>query len=151
MKRFLMVGALVFVALMAWGQNYSLQPAYGSVTLNAGFHPDPYTVTVVAGGHIDISNLRGVSAYGRVADAPDFDLYYENAGQYRMTIKVDNTRADTILLVNDPSGRWHFNDDTNGLNPAITFNNPQSGLYDIWVGTIDGNTANARLVLTEMD
>lgn len=147
MKRYLLVGILVLVALGASAQNWQLQPTYGTVNLTWNFQPDPYRQGVVAGGSIDLSKL---GYYGYVADAPDFDLRY-TAGEYRMTIRVENTSADTLLLVNAPDGSWHFNDDTDGLDPAITFNPPQSGLYDIWVGTYDGSYADATLVITELD
>jgi hypothetical protein len=44
-------------------------------------------------------------------------------------------RDDTVLLVNTPDGEWHCNDDFSGLDPALTFETPQEGQYDIWVGT----------------
>ena len=147
MKRFLFVGLLVLVALGAYAQNYQLQPTYGDVSLSAGFQPDPFRRDVVAGGSLSLSKQ---GYYGYVADAPDFDLRYSSGG-YRLTIKIENTDADTLLLVNAPDGSWHFNDDTNGLDPAVTFNSPLDGLYDIWVGTFDGNYADATLVITEMD
>ena len=34
--------------------DYSLDPTYGSETLEEGFLPDPYTVDLVAGGSIDL-------------------------------------------------------------------------------------------------
>ena len=35
-----------------------------------------------------------------------------------------------MLLVNAPDGSWFYSDDYRGTNPAITFQNPQEGLYD---------------------
>ncbi len=139
---FLVVGALGVGA-----QDWQLQPTYGDTELAAGFQPDPFEQTVVAGGTIDLSEL---GYYGYVAEAPDFDLRY-TSGEYQLTIKVENTNADTLLLVNTPDGQWHFNDDSNGLDPAITFSPPQDGLYDIWIGTLNGEYADARLVITERD
>jgi hypothetical protein len=147
MKRILFVGLLVLVALGVSGQDWQLQPTYGEVSLTGGFQPDPFRRDVVAGGSIDISQL---GYYGYVADAPDFDLRYVPAG-YRLTIKVENTSADTLLLINAPDGQWHFNDDSNGLDPAISFDAPLEGLYDIWIGSYDGNFSEATLVITEMD
>jgi hypothetical protein len=113
-----------------------------------GYVDDPFRVELLAGGAVDIASL---GYYGYVADAPDFDLYY-TSGPYRLTIKVESAASDTVLLVNAPDGSWHFNDDTNGLNPAISFNKPMDGLYDIWVGTFDdGGYVDATLAITEMD
>lgn len=138
---------LVMSVIGAGAQDWELQPTYGETELAAGFEPDPFEQSVVAGGSMDLSDL---GYYGYVADAPDFDLRY-TSGEFELTIKVENTDADTLLLVNGPDGRWHFNDDSDGLDPAITFSPPRDGLYDIWVGTIDGDYAEATLVITERD
>ena len=42
--------AVNFLGSTAQAQNWNLHPSYGSVTLNAGFVPDPRTRTVRAGG-----------------------------------------------------------------------------------------------------
>ena len=58
--------------------------------------------------------------------------------------------SDAILLINAPDGSWYYSDDYRGSNPAITFANPQAGLYDIWIGSYDGSRRNpAILVFTE--
>jgi len=149
MKRTIaLLGVFLVVGVLGVGaQDWQLQPTYGDTELAAGFQPDPFEQTVVAGGTIDLSEL---GYYGYVAEAPDFDLRY-TSGEYQLTIKVENTNADTLLLVNTPDGQWHFNDDSNGLDPAITFSPPQDGLYDIWIGTLNGEYADARLVITERD
>ena len=66
--------------------------------------------------------------------------------------------ADATLLVNLPNTRWRCNDDHghsdwgNSLMPAIDFRNPQSGRYDVWVGTYDASRRNpATLYVTELD
>lgn len=147
MKRTIVLIGMVVVAGALSAQDWQLQPTYGETELTAGFEPDPFEQSVVAGGSIDLSEL---GYYGYVADAPDFDLRY-TSGEYQLTIKVENTTADTLLLVNGPDGRWHFNDDSAGLDPAITFSPPRDGLYDIWIGTVDGEYADATLVITERD
>ncbi len=68
------------------------------------------------------------------------------------TSAVDVGGADAVLLVNAPDGSWHYNDDYRGTNPAITFYDPQQGLYDIWIGSYDGSRRNpGRLIFTELD
>lgn len=147
MKKVLLLSVvLVIIAGAAFAQDWSEPPTFGEADLEWGFSPDPYVVELTAGGNADLS---GIGYYGYVMDAPDFDLYYE-AGDYQLTIKVE-AKADTILLVSDPDGNWLFNDDTNGLNPAIILGNPDSGLYDIWVGTVySDEMPTARLIITEM-
>lgn len=116
------------------GPNPSLTPAYGSVALQAGFLPDPHTVAISAGGEYAASNLQQ-GCTGFIAAAPDYRVNY-SAGSLPLIFSVAAS-ADTTLVVNTPDGRWHCDDDggVNGLNPSIRFNGPQSGQYDIWVGT----------------
>ena len=132
----------------AEAQDWSLRPSYGTINLSAGFRPDPYRRTVQAGGNIRISPMAGCPGGGYVANAPDLRLHYR-AGRYVLSIYATSSR-DTILLVNDPRGRWYCNDDYSGLNPGMMFNNPLSGQWDIWVGTYGPNRApNTRLYISE--
>jgi hypothetical protein len=141
------IAVIVFIAgfVGVSAQNWQLAPSFGEVELTAGFPNDPYKVELVAGGPVDISDL---GYYGLVAEAPDFDLWYE-AGSFSLTIRMDDTDGDTLLLINDPNGAWHFNDDYDGLDPQITFRNPDSGLYNIWVGTVYDEYVAGVLVITE--
>jgi len=153
MKKILFVAssilALSFASGASMAQDPSAQPSYGSVNLDAGFTPDPYTVDITSGGAQDASMLPG-NCRGWVADAPDFDLYYQ-AGSYDLTIAAVSD-SDTTLVINSPDGSWYCNDDGGeGLNPLMTFNNPQSGLYDIWIGSYsEGDFASAVLSISEV-
>lgn len=139
--------AAVATAGVAVAQNWRLPPAYGTVTLTAGFLPDPHVTSLSSGGSIDASRL-GSPCVGFVADAPDVDLQYTADGR-PLTISVV-AQADTTLVINGPDRQWYCNDDTNGVNPSITFNSPQSGLYDIYVGTYASATNQpAQLIITE--
>lgn len=127
------------------GPDWTLDPTYGSVELDSGFTPDPYTMNILAGGTVDIQSM---GYYGMVAEAPDVDFYYD-AGSFDLYIYVEDADSDTILLINDPAGNWHYNDDNAGFNPGIEFSNPQSGLYSIWVGTFGDDLADATLAISE--
>ncbi len=137
--------ALALVAPVA-AQNWELPPTYGEVELTSGFQPDPHTVQLQAGGSIDASGLGG-DCIGLVADAPDYDLYFE-AGELPLNIYV-RSAADTTLVVNAPDGNWYCSDDASGLDPMVSFGSPQSGLYDIWVGSFDG-VPEATLYISEL-
>ena len=143
--------AAVAVAGVAAAQNYSLNPAYGTVNLTAGFTPDPYVVNVLSGGRNDASQTVSSSCRGFIAEAPDVRLNY-SAGSYPLILSV-NSSSDTTLVVNGPDGSWYCDDDggNQGLNPALRFNSPQSGQYDIWIGTY-GNASNqaAHLHISEL-
>jgi len=117
--------------------------------LNEGFLPDPYTVDLVAGGSIDLD--VGGCAYGYVAEAPDFDLYYETSGSSNLYIYAMSDE-DTTLLVNTPDANWTCNDDGySGSNPLIVIPAAAGGLYDIWVGSYGGDAAGTTLYISERD
>jgi hypothetical protein len=148
----LLAATVVCVALGAGGasaQNAGLDPTQGQVHLQSGFAPDPYEARIVSGGQINAAETIGGQCVGFIANAPDFDLYWTaGSGALPLAISVASD-ADTTLVVNGPDGRWYCNDDggLNGMNPGISFNNAQSGLYDIYVGTF-GGTQNHNSVLT---
>jgi hypothetical protein len=123
-------------------------PHFGQIDLWAGFTPDPYVRNITAGGTHNLERC-GLNAAGFVTVRPDFDLYWNGASS-QLTIAVE-ARADAVLLINAPDGSWWYSDDYIGTNPAVTFFNPQEGLYDIWVGSYDGSRRNpGRLIITEL-
>lgn len=131
-------------------QDFNKSPSFGSTSLEAGFTPDPYTVSLSSGGNIEADNLGGDCA-GYIADAPDYRLNYD-AGSLSLTISV-SASVDTTLVINTPNGNWVCDDDSGGnLDPKVTFSKPSSGQYDIWVGTY-GNSSMEPAVLqfTELD
>lgn len=134
------------------GPNYSLRPAYGTINLNAGFTPDPYVVSLDAGGSISAQSSVSSSCRGWIAQAPDVRLNYR-AGDFPLYLSV-SAATDTTLVVNGPDGSWYCDDDggVNGLNPALRFGSPPSGQYDIWIGTYSsGALQPARLHISELE
>lgn len=126
----------------------SLAATYGEARLRIGFTPDPYRVDVYSGGSFEASELGG-SCVGRIAEAPDFQLTYE-AGSLPLTFGVE-ADGDTTLVINGPDGSWSCDDDSGGqADPEITFRNPQSGTYDVWVGAYGGNGVSGELFVTEL-
>ncbi|MDG2091608.1 MAG: DUF945 family protein [Gammaproteobacteria bacterium] len=121
--------------------------SYGEHTLIGGFTADPYLVSVVAGGNVDISTeVQG--CLGNVNfETPDVILNYTPAS---FTLYVSSTsEGDATLAILTPDGSWHCNDDTSGLNPGIEFPKPIPGLYSIWIGTYGGSNINAELRISE--
>jgi hypothetical protein len=146
-----LAAASLTVASFAAAQDFSQAPAYGSVTLNAGFTPDPHSVQITAGGSIDASTaapLSGRGCRGFIANAPDYRLNY-TSGSWPLIFRVVSD-ADTTLVVNTPDGAWHCIDDVEGLNPVIRFASPTSGQYDIWIGTYGRDMAASTLHITEL-
>ena len=131
-------------------QDFNATPNYGTLNLRTGFEPDPNVIRVQSGGNLDASRLDSTCA-GFITSAPDVRLVY-TAGDLPLILSVAS-RSDTTLIVNGPDGRWYCDDDggVNGLNPAVRFNHPASGRYEIWVGSY-GHAAlhDARLNISEL-
>jgi protease YdgD len=147
--------AIVAMGSGALAQDWSLTPNHGTTTLVTGYLPDPEQVEVFAGGPERISMpdaMTGGTCAGFVSDAPDFRVNYEAGTTYPLSFYAESL-ADLVLLVNAPDGSWHCNDDHTGLDPAVTFETPLSGQYDIWVGTYSptpGGSPEATLSITEL-
>jgi S1-C subfamily serine protease len=127
------------------GPDLTLKPTFGAVALRAGFVPDPYVKTLVAGGPLHTS-LGGVPAW--VAQPPDFQLFYTANDVFPLTINVQCAEP-TTLLVNLPDGTWIADAGAAG-SPSLRFATPRTGRYDIWVGTRnEGALPTATLRFTE--
>ncbi len=132
--------AVLAISAAAGAQDISADPAFGTVTLEGGFVPDPHTTELVAGGSIAVAD-QGAGCTGYIASAPDVDFNF-TAGELPLNIYV-TSESDTTLVINLPDGTWLCNDDAEGFNPAVAIASPQSGLYNIWVGTYDADAAAA--------
>jgi hypothetical protein len=143
----------------ALAQDFTLPPSYGETALRAGFSPDPFTVDLQSGGPIRANTLRDNSGgnavrdgrcAGNIADAPDFSLNF-TPGSLPLIISVASD-TDTTLVINGPDGRWYCDDDSGvGTNPSIRWQSPQSGQYDIWVGTWGSTSVRpAELHISEL-
>ena len=135
---------------MAVAQNAALTANYGEVRLSAGFTPDPHRVNLTAGGSIDAYTDTDLPAacVGDISNAPDFEVTY-SAGSLPLVFRTRSS-TDTTLIINGPDGRWYCDDDSWGDGDAeVRFNRPASGTYDVWIGTFNGGTASAALLITE--
>lgn len=146
-----LVGASALLSLapaVAQAQDWRGTPVYGSVRLSAGFTPDPHEISLTAGGPVDAGRINGANCTGQIGTNPDYVLNY-SADDMGLYIRA-SSNGDTSLAVRDPQGRWHCNDDTNGLDPEVGFGDPMSGRYAIWVGAVGETTANATLQISEI-
>jgi hypothetical protein len=155
----MMVGIAAVLVTTATAQAQC--PRQGSaseqVNLNEGFLPDPNRHHVTAGGDLDIGRCSNVPGTGFVAELPDFRVNYRTERGQRssntLTFYVQSS-ADTVLLIHDPSGRWHFNDDgDDGHNPKVSFPRAMAGRYEVWVGTFEkaNRLPAATLLITEIE
>lgn len=115
------------------------------ISLSAGFLPDPVAVEVYSGGSENAADLGG-SCVGAIASSPDVVVNFNSrGGLLSFTFQSD---GDTSLVINGPDGRYYCNDDTNGLDPVLTWRNAPSGQYDIWIGAV-GSPAGGTLLISE--
>lgn len=158
MRHLTLVAATALAASLspAHAQDPSLNPTFGVLNLEAGFSNDPNWVYLLAGGLDQRSFTDAVSGdvcRGYFADAPDFRMVFDATNGDPFSITAESY-ADPVLLVNGPDGRWYCNDDTFGLDSAVTFEAPQSGVYDVWVGTYNdpqGDYPGAQLGFTAQE
>lgn len=103
---------------------------------------------VVAGGPSDLGECLELPGTGYVAAAPDFTLeFYGSAAGRALEFRV-NSSCDSVLLINDPQGTWHFDDDSNGaMDALLRFPKASAGSWDIWVGSLENAGCGATLTL----
>jgi len=141
--------------------DYMLNPAYGSVSLRAGFTPDPHVTDILAGGELpaqdalsgyNIGSAGDRRCRGNIAEAPDLRLHFDATGSLPLFIRAV-ADFDTTLVVNGPDGTWYCDDDSGeGLQAELRWDNPQTGQYDIWVGAYfsGSNYEPARIEISEL-
>ncbi|MDD9958455.1 MAG: DUF945 family protein [Gammaproteobacteria bacterium] len=122
---------------------------YDNVSLVTGFNPDPYLVSILAGGDSAAAEELGADCVGNVTSMqPDVALNYTAGSSFGLYLYAE-AAEDTTLIVLGPDG-WYCDDDSHGdLNPGVTFDSPSSGDYLIWVGTYGGGVVDAELGITE--
>lgn len=143
------MAVICMAATPAYAQNLNTGATgtFGQVRLNAGFEPDPHSVTVNAGGTIEATRANESCSAGFIAQRPSYSVRY-TAGDFPLFIYAQS-EADTTLAVRAPNGTWTCDDDSGGsLNPLVSFASPASGRYQVWVGRFGTQTETASAVLS---
>lgn len=111
-------------------------PTYGSATAGPGFSR---TIEVAAGGPIAASEVS--RCRGSINGPPDYDIRFEpSLGGIALVITAQSA-ADTILVVQTPSGAFVCDDNSGGgLNPRVSFPSLVAGVYHVWVGSASSST-----------
>jgi hypothetical protein len=108
--------------------SYNNPTVFGSANIPANFMPDPWVRNVTAGGRVSLQSC-GFNWPGFVVSRPDFRFYYSGTsptGQLTIALEA-RSNVDTMLLVNTPDGRWHFNDDYRGTEFRDHLPQPDAG------------------------
>jgi hypothetical protein len=96
-------------------------------------------------GDID-ANTAGASCLGRVPAQPDLIVRVPSA--IPLLRATFTATADTTLLVHTPGGEWRCDDNSEGTNPALYFQNAAVGTYELWVGAKSEGNVTGRLSVT---
>ncbi len=104
------------------------------------------TYTIQAGGNVDLSDCAKMPGEGWVTEAPDFTFKLtSNPNQRAIEFKV-TSKCDSVLLINTPTSKWQFDDDSNGaLDPKVRIAAATTGYYDIWIGNVEKGYCDATL------
>jgi heat shock protein HslJ len=110
------------------------QKAYVSLDIQAGNPLDPFIVSVNGGGELNASALGG-ECNGYINPSPVVRVNWQ--GEADISNIFFYSDHDPTLIIQSPDGAFHCNDDANRLllDPSITFQKPQKGVYNIWVGS----------------
>lgn len=102
--------------------------------------------TIEAGGNVDLSECPKLPGEGWVTEAPDFTFKLTaNPKNRAIEFKV-TSKCDSVLLVNTPTSKWQFDDDSNGaLDPKLRISAATTGYYDIWIGNVEKGYCDATL------
>jgi serine protease Do len=125
---------------------------YPAVQLTSNFLPDPHTLSVTAGGPVDVEYLGG-SCVGFATSEPTFELDYTSGSQSLLRFYfVATLSRDSTMIINKPNGEYVCADDSfNTVHPSIDFDSPATGTYDVWIGAFVGGTDVAgTLSVTEL-
>lgn len=126
----------------------NLPPTSGQIHLDAGFLPDPYDVSVNAGGDVSVQSL-GLACRGAVTVAPTFRLSYQRARRSPRLLINAWAESDLVIVAQTPDGSISCSEtewDGEEAYAQLYFRQPQSGDYVIWVG---GPRQDATLSFTE--
>jgi hypothetical protein len=108
-----------------------------------------------SGGPVDASYLGG-ACRGFATSAPDYSVRYTAAGDplLRFYFLANADGEDSTMIINDPDGEWLCGDDWSAStrNPAVDVSDPETGRYDIWLGSYtEGTTIEGILYVTELE
>lgn len=128
-------GLLPALSLAQACPDYTATPN-STLNLSADQLAEPHVIEMVAGGDLDLGNCPDLPGYGHVVTGPDYHINLSGTRpDTALAVRVQG-ECDTILLANDFSGSWHYDDDSgeNWLDPELILP-AVDGVYDFWVGT----------------
>jgi len=136
--------------------DYTLASSFGSTGFGDASIPDPYSIDLIGGGSVDVSSLfLGPDCTGFAATPPDFRIDYTGSVSRLRVFFVASDGSNPTLIINTAGGNWFCNNDdplSGTTNPMVEFSPPQTGTYDVWVGTYgSSNFTSGTLYITGLD
>ena len=150
MKKLTALGVLAFLAStgLAAACPSTANPAGANIATTGEDLWSPNSYAVAAGGDVDLATCASVPGTGMVVAGPDFEFSLSGLSAYNLLQLRVVGDCDTVLLVNDSTGQWHFSDDANGtIHPTVDIVGASDGVFDVWVGTYGSAICNAELTL----
>ncbi len=130
-------------------------PDHGIVAGGVGFQPDPFRVERVAGGgDIDaFARNLGTDCVGSITVEPSFRFHaLTSFPTLRFLFISDAVTWDASLIIRDPQGKFHCNNDSYGLhNPTVEIDSAAAGDYNVWVGSLSDAITGDLYVTTRTD
>jgi hypothetical protein len=117
---------------------YGAVPLFGSISLQRGFSPDPFSVAAKAGGTVDTSALNLNCGFTTTVPTYTFKLSGGASETFLRIFFTASDGTDTTLVVYTPNQEWKCVDNsTYGslVDPVMDFEMAPSGQYAIWAGT----------------
>ncbi len=133
--------------------DYEAEPRFGSVSLQRAFAPDPYTVTVEAGGTVNTAGLHLDCGFTTSSPTFAFKLSGGASEGFLRIFYATKDGTDTTLVIHTPDQKWVCMDNSsyaNEIDPVIDLEYAASGEYAIWVGTHQSDSyGTGNLSITE--
>ncbi|MBI1256321.1 MAG: hypothetical protein GC204_02515 [Chloroflexi bacterium] len=153
------IGIILLLAVSVSAQERALDPSanpdHGIVAGGIGFQPDPFRVEkVMGGGEVDASQRNlGADCSGHITVQPAFRFTaLDPLDVLRFIFVADAVTADGSLIVVDPRGNFHCNNDSYGVrNPTVEIDGALAGDYNVWVGALTDRVSGSLYVTTRTD
>jgi hypothetical protein len=133
--------------------DYEAEPRFGSVSLQRAFSPDPFTVTVEAGGTVHTAGLHLDCGFTTSSPTFTFKLSGGASEGFLRIFYAAKDGTDTTLVIHTPDQKWVCMDNSsygNKIDPVIDIEYAASGEYAIWVGTHQsGSYGTGTLSITQ--
>lgn len=126
--------------------NIAADPAVARIAFGPQTRPDPRVILDLPRTGFTVFDL-GEDCAGHI-DPTRPDIVVEAAEGLPQLMIYMVAETDGTLVVVDPDGKVHCNDDFEGLHPAIVIETPRPGSHAVFAGSFDGRGGMATLGVT---